>query len=255
MTMDVDDGIVLRQVTDPHDLAIAQFGRMQTAVYFAPETLIPATYIPQLIRPDGQTGTRHNFLLVAEHGGQVVGGALFHWLAEPGTGFSSFMGVDQAYRGHGLARRLHEQRRAILDQAAGGPEHMAGVFIDVVNPSRLSPQELHRESLVGSDPWTRRRVFAHFGFRQVGIYYEQPVGGPDGGPVTTLDLLFCPRVERATIPTDFVVATMRGYWGAWLQERARFYAEQLRERAHGQTELPLLSPVPDEARWTTIESP
>lgn len=253
--MTLDDGISLRQVTDPHDSAIAHFGRMQTAVYFAPETLIPASYIPSLIRADGQTGPRRNYLLVAEHNGDVVGGALFHWLAEPGTGFSSFMGVDQAFRGHGLARRLHEQRLAILDDAAGGPEHMAGVFIDVVNPTRMSPAELKRESVAGSDPWTRRRVFARFGFRQVGIDYEQPVGGPNGGPVTTLDLLFCPRFTRETIPTDFVVATMRAYWGAWLEDRAPFYAEQLRQRAHGQSELPLLSPVPDEARWTSIESP
>ncbi|GAC1316370.1 MAG: GNAT family N-acetyltransferase [Chloroflexota bacterium] len=253
--MTVYGGMTLRQITEPDDPAIQGFGRMQTAVYFAPETLIPATYIPLLISPDEQIGKRRNFLLVAEHDGQVVGGALFHWLADPGAGFSSFMGVDQAFRGHGLARQLHERRLTILDAAAGGTKNMVGVFIDVVNPTRLSPEELQRETLAGSDPWSRRRVFERLGFRQVGIRYEQPVGGPNGGPVTSLDLLFCPHEPRDTIPTDFVVATMRTYWGAWLAERGRIYSEQLRERAQGQTELPLVSPVPDKARWTMIESP
>jgi GNAT superfamily N-acetyltransferase len=112
------DGVVVREVVDPADLAIAGFGRMQRAAYFAPETLIPAQYIPRLLAGDGATGSRRNFLIVAERDGDVVGGTLFHWLAAAGSGFSSFMGVDRDLRGRGIARRLHEARFAVLDRAA-----------------------------------------------------------------------------------------------------------------------------------------
>ena len=43
------DGVTVREVVDPHDAAIEGFGQMQRAAYFAPETLIPAQYIPQML--------------------------------------------------------------------------------------------------------------------------------------------------------------------------------------------------------------
>jgi GNAT superfamily N-acetyltransferase len=230
----------IREVTDPDDVAIDGFGRMQTAAYFAPETLIPAQYIPRLL--EGETGTRRNFLIVAEADGRVVGGALFHWLAAAGSGFSSFLGVAREWRGKGVARALHEARFRLLDRAAGG--HVPGVFIDVVNPLRLSPAELERERQAGSDPWNRRLAFEHLGFRQVDIRYEQPVGGPDGGPVTILDLLYCPHEPADRVATSLVVATMRAYWSPWLGRDAERHATDLERRAHGAEWLALVSPVP-----------
>jgi GNAT superfamily N-acetyltransferase len=238
----VRGGVSVREVTDPDDPAIAAFGRMQTAAYFAPETLIPATYIPMLL--SAETGTRRNFLIVAEVDGRVVGGALFHWLAEAGSGFSSFLGVDRHFRGQGIARRIHEERFRMLDRAAGG--HVAGVFIDVVNPTRMSSQELARERRAGSDPWGRRRAFERLGFRQVDIRYEQPVGGPQGGPVTILDLLYCPHEPADWAPTALVVATMRAYWSSWLGRAAERHARELQSRAHGAERLALISPVPEQ---------
>jgi GNAT superfamily N-acetyltransferase len=236
------DSLGLREITDPHDPAIEEFGRMQNAAYFAPETLIPARWIPTLLSNDGDPPHRLNFLLVAELDGHVVAGTLFHWLAAAGSGFSSFLGVEREMRGRGVARRLHERRFEILDRAAG--RRIPGVFIDVVNPTRLSQADIDREHRVQSDPWDRRRAFAHLGFRQVDIRYEQPVGGPNGGPVTELDLLYCPHDPADTVPTSLVVATMLAYWSPWLREAAPRHARELEARAHGARELRLLSPVP-----------
>jgi GNAT superfamily N-acetyltransferase len=235
----VSDALIIREVDDPHDAAIAGFGQMQQAAYFAPETLIPARYIPQLLLEE--TGARRNFLVVAELGGRVVGGCLFHWLADAGSGFSSFLGVERTLRRQGIARQLHEKRFSVLDHAAGG--QAPGVFIDVVNPIRLPRAELERERKAGSDPFDRRRAFAHLGFRQVSIRYEQPVGGPNGGPVTILDLLFCPRQPIDAVPTGLVVATMQAYWSPWLgKTEARRHARELESRAHGAATLKLVSP-------------
>jgi hypothetical protein len=238
------EALVVREVTDPRDPAIAGFGRMQRAAYFAPETLIPAEYIPQMLGGGGRTGSRRNFLLVAELEQRVVGGTLFHWLAEAGSGFSSFMGVDRQLRGRGIARRMHQERFRVLDRAAGG--HAPGVFIDVVSPTRMPPEELERERRAGSDPWERRRAFARLGFGQVDIRYEQPVGGPNGGPVTILDLLYCPHEPADSVPTALVVATMQAYWSPWLgKTNARRHARELESRAEGRTSLALVSPVPE----------
>ncbi|MCA1646400.1 MAG: GNAT family N-acetyltransferase [Chloroflexi bacterium] len=235
------DSLVIRQVVDPLDPAIAGFGQMQQAAYFAPETLIPARFIPPML--GDVASARRNFLVVAEFDGRVVGGTLFHWLDQAGSGFSSFLGVERALRGRSIARQMHERRFSILDQAAGG--RTPGVFIDVVSPIRMPPQELERERSVGSDPVERRRAFAHVGFRQVDIRYEQPVGGPNGGPVTILDLLFCPHEPAETISTTLVVATMQAYWTPWLgPAEARHHARELEDRAQGAALLALISPEP-----------
>lgn len=238
----MSDSLVLREIVDPNDPAVAEFGTMQRAAYFAPEMLIPAQFIPRML--EWGTAGRVNFLLVAELNGRVVGGTLFHWLADAGVGFSSFLGVQKDMRRQGIARRMHEERFHLLDRAAGG--RAPGVFIDVVNPGRMSAEDLAREHAVGSDPWARRRAFAHLGFRLVDIRYEQPVGGPNGGPVTSLDLLYCPRDPVESIPTSLVVATMQAYWSAWLgKEEASRHAHELGARAAGATTLSLL---PAEAR-------
>jgi GNAT superfamily N-acetyltransferase len=239
----VSERVAIREVQDPQDPAIAGFGDMQDAAYFAPETLIPARYIPQLLIGHGEPA-RRNFLLVAELDGRVVGGTLFHWLVAAGVGFSSFMGVARELRGQGIGRRLHEQRFAVLDRAAG--HRVPGVFIDVVSPIRMSDADRERERVVGSNPWDRRRAFAHLGFRQVDIRYQQPVGGPNGGPVTILDLLFCPRDPAESIPTALVVATMEAYWSGWMGERAAHrYALELEARAQGKSTLALIPADPD----------
>ncbi len=94
---------------------------MQTAAYFAPETLIPAQYIPSML--SGQTGSRQNCLIVAEDDeGRVLGGALFHYLAEAGSGFSSFLGVDQAHRHQGIARCMRSAFACLTGQRAAGSQ-------------------------------------------------------------------------------------------------------------------------------------
>jgi len=230
--------ITVREVSDPTDLAIPQFGRLQQSVYYAPETLIPAQYIPNML--GAPSGPRLNVLLVAEDdAGRVIGGALFHAFREPLTGFSSFLGVSRDHRGQGVARMLHTARFAALDRVLG--TETRGVFIDVVSPARLPTEELAREQALGSHPCDRRRAFQALGFRQVGVRYEQPVGGPNGGPVTILDLLYCPRHAADSVPTDRVVETMRAYWAPWLgPARTSRHADELRARAANRPSLALL---------------
>lgn len=233
--------VTIRAVERPGDPAIAAFGRLQQRVYFEPEMLIPASYIGVMLR--ASTPGRHNFMLVAEHDGRVVGGSVFHRFRGPDAGFSSFMATAPEVRGQGVARQLHEARFALLD-GASPRGRVSGVFIDVVAPERLTARQLETERKVGSDPARRRAVFARLGFRQVDVPYEQPVGGEGGGPVTNMDLLYCPRDTALSVKLDLVLGTMRAYWSPWLGvERTERALEELQDRAGGRAELPLLDPT------------
>jgi GNAT superfamily N-acetyltransferase len=234
------EAVRVREVTDPGDAALIAFGKIQRAVYYDQGSLIPPEWFGHMIADT--PGPRRNFLILAERDGAVLGGSLFHYLAEADSGFSSFMGVAHAARGQGISRALHTKRFELLNAAAG--HAIRGVFIDVVNPTRMDEAEIQAEQHVGMDPFSRLKIFQHLGFFRVDIRYEQPVGGPDGGPVTKLDLLFCPQEAGQMVPTAYVVATMRAYWTPWLgPERAAYFCKQLEQRAQGRTELALLPPA------------
>ncbi len=223
--------ITIRQITKPDDKAIMQFGALQERVYAEPEKLIPGSFLPWLVTHSSRE--QRNFMLVAEREGEVVGGTVFHLFTEPNAGLSSFMATAREVRGQGVARRLHEARFELLDREAKKP--VEGLFIDVLAPERLTARQRERERLVGSDPVLRRRIFGRLGFYQVAIRYEQPVGGPGGGPLTDMDLLYCPRQSANTVPTALVVATLRAYWSSWLgPTRAERHARELARRASGE---------------------
>ena len=229
----------LRRITDPTDPAIASFGRLQDATYFEPEMLIPASFIGQML--GWSDSSRSNHLIVLEDAGRVVAGTLFHYLAKPKIGFSSYLAVAPAQRGQGLARWLHDARAALLEDVSTGS--YSGVLIDVVNPARLTAAELELERGVGSDPANRLQVFSSLGFKRVDIRYEQPVGGEGGGPVTNMDLLFCPREPADSVPTALIVAAMLQFWTPWLGlQTARGAARSLEARA-GRQELSLIALV------------
>jgi GNAT superfamily N-acetyltransferase len=234
--------VTTRLITDPDDPAIPAFGLVQNSSYPEPENLIPVSFLPRMIQ--WRDASRANFLLVAEEDGVVLGGSVFHFMVLPNTGFSSFLGVAHDARGRGIAQSLHEARFGVLDDAAqaSGNRVVDGVFIDVLNPERMSPHEFDLEQSVGFDPFTRRKVFSRLGFRRVEVAYQQPTGGPGGGPITNLDLLYCPHpgTDTQSVPLEKVLGTMRAYWSAWLSEdRINTALERLRKLSPG-SDIPLV---------------
>ncbi|MCD0159002.1 GNAT family N-acetyltransferase, partial [Deinococcus sp. 6GRE01] len=123
----------LRHVTDPDDPAIAAFGRVQEASYYAPDMLIPPEVFGQLI--GRRSPGREDRLLVAQTpGGDVLGGTLYALLTLPGSlrgaGFNSFMAVTRAVRGLGVGRALHDETLRVVCESG-----LAGLFADSVHPS------------------------------------------------------------------------------------------------------------------------
>jgi GNAT superfamily N-acetyltransferase len=224
--------VQIRPVHDPEDPAIRKFGDLQERTYGDPEMLIPPAVLPEILAT--QTPERRNLMLVVEEGEEVVGGDLFHYFSGPNTGFSSYLAVAHEARGRGLARQMHEARFALLDEVAGVRAPVAGVFIDVVAPERLTPVELAQEYAVGADPVARRQIFHRLGFRRVDVAYEQPAEGSGGVAVTNMDLLYCPRRPTEMVPTELVVETMRAYWAPWLgRSAADRNAAELQRRCGG----------------------
>lgn len=232
----------VRRVTDPHDLALVAFGRIQEASYYAPETLIPPAYFPQLLQ--GRSG-RQDRILVAEAGGKVLGGTIYSLLSR--AGFSSFMGVSPAAQGQGVGRAL--QQASLAEVRAAG---LGGMFADSVHASRQSAAEREAEARTGSDPVRRREVLGRLGFRVVDLGYWQPIGGENGGPIKDLDLLFCPFEPSDSVALDLVLDTMSDYWRDWMgPERTEAEARALAGRSPG-ARVPLLPASETPHYWQTL---
>ena len=80
------------------DAAIAGFGRMQDAAYFAPETLIPAQYIPRMLGDGTSRARGATFWSSPSSTGASSAARCFTGWPMPGSGFSSFLGVDARVR-------------------------------------------------------------------------------------------------------------------------------------------------------------
>lgn len=237
----------LRHVTDPGDPAVPAFGRVQEASYYAPDMLIPPEVFGHLITR--RTPEREDRLLVAQTpDGEVLGGTLYALLPLPGglrgAGFNSFMAVTRAARGLGVGRALHgETLRAVRE--AG----LAGMFADSVHPTRQNAEDRAAEAATGVDPAQRRAALHALGLRTVDLPYWQPVGGPDGGPLTDLDLLYQPARPAQTVPLNLVTGVLRAYWSGWLgADRAQAEAQALADRAGHAQDVPLL-PSTSTATW------
>ena len=239
----------LRHVTDPGDPAIAAFGRVQEASYYAPDMLIPPEVFGHLITR--RDPAREDRLLVAQTpDGEVLGGTLYALLPLPGdvrgAVFNSFMAVTRAARGLGVGRALH---RATLDGARQAG--LRGVFADSVHPSRQDAADRAAEAATGVDPAARRAALHALGLRTVDLPYWQPVGGPDGGPLTDLDLLYHPlNPDDRSVPLALVTGVLRAYWTGWLgEERAQAEAQALAGRAGNAERVELLAGTDTPAYW------
>ena len=241
--------LTVRRVTDPQDPALAAFGRIQEASYYAPDMLIPPSAFPRLLA--GNREGRADRILVAElgdegMGGEVVGGTIYSLL--PAAAFSSFMGVAPGMQGRGVGRALHAA--SLEDVRAAG---LPGIFADSVFAARQSEAERRAEAATGSDPIARRQQLHRLGLRTVDVPYWQPVGGPDGGPLKDLDLLYCPLEGADTVPLALVTQTMEAYWRGWLgPERARTEALALAERAGNVERVGLLPGTETPGYWAKV---
>ncbi len=237
----------LRHVTDPSDPAIAAFGRVQEASYYAPDMLIPPEVFGHLITR--RSPGREDRLLVAQTpDGEVLGGTLYALLPLPGelrgAGFNSFMAVTRAARGLGVGRALHDETLRVIRDAG-----LAGMFADSVHPTRQNEEDRAAEAVTGVDPAGRRAALHALGLRTVDIPYWQPVGGPAGGPLTDLDLLFQPARPAQTVPLALVTGILRAYWSGWLgADRAQAEAQALADRTGPMQDVPLL-PGTSTATW------
>lgn len=232
--MEQDPGVTIREVSDPADPEVEAVAGLLLETFADPNIVLPAARMREFLeatRAGSPAAGRTFHVLTARAGGRLAGATVFSYVAAAGVGFSEYMVVAPGFRGQGVARRLFDARRAVLDRQArtAGRQGAAGLFIEVENPERTPAEFLERERTTAIDAWARLRFFHHLGFRRCDLTYVQPPLAPGREPVDYLDLLFLPwdeSIRRAgVLPPQVLLDAVKPIWAGWAPDT---YEDELR---------------------------
>ncbi len=238
-------GVVVRPVLDPRDPALPSAARLLAATFADPDVVLGLDRLREFVaEPGGADRSFH--MLVATAEAQVVGVDVSSYMPAANCGFTEYIALAREHRGGGLSRRLHEARRALLDERArhAGAAACHGLFLEAESPERTPSAIVEAERATALDVRERLGYFAHLGFRRVDVHYVQPPLGPHKQPVTYLDLLFLSwdADVRASgrLPSTWLRAVLEPTWRRWSPATAMERLAALAGQLDGRPDVALL---------------
>jgi hypothetical protein len=195
--------IQIRGIDDP---LFAEMHRMMQSI-FPPEEVLAF----ELWREPLQDPGIHVF--VAVHENQVVGATEYRYYPDLRVAMTDFTIIGKPGLGIGpfLASRRSRHLRELADDSG---TLSLGMFAEIYDPNRVA-EKLDFGFVSAMDPFVRREVLAHLGYKRVDFPYIHPSWELDGNAVTGLDLCFQPAdPERESVPAELVVRFLQTYYSA-----------------------------------------
>lgn len=171
--------------------------------------------------PLGDPGIR---VFVAVHEGEVVGTTEYRYYEDWNVAMTDFTIVGR--EGLGIGRFLAQQRLKDLNRlAAENGKELFGMFAEIYDPYRVQDYEFG--GVKPMDPFVRREVLSHLGYKRTDIDYVHPSWNNDGEAVTGLDLCFMPsNDELQELPAELIVHFLKRYY-AVLPEKPQAWTEMV----------------------------
>jgi hypothetical protein len=149
-------------------------------------------------------------VFVAVHEGKVVGTTEYRYYDDFQVAMTDFTIIGQA--GLGIGRFLARKRRNDLEiLAAESGKPMLGMFAEIYDPYRI--EEHAFGGVKPMDPFVRREVLSHLGYKRIDFPYVHPSWENNGEAVEELDLCFLPTDEdKAELDAGIVVKFLKRYY-------------------------------------------
>jgi hypothetical protein len=149
-------------------------------------------------------------VFVAVHNGKVVGATEYRYYEDFNVAMTDFTIIGQA--GLGIGRFLSQKRSEDLNSlAAANGKQLFGMFAEIYDPYRVEHHEFG--GVKPMDPYVRREVLSHLGYKRLDFPYVHPSWNNDGEAVTGLDLCFLPMDDSVgELKTDLIVKFLRRYY-------------------------------------------
>lgn len=160
-------------------------------------------------------------VFVAVHEGKVVGATEYRYYEDFNVAMTDFTIIGQA--GLGIGPFLAQKRLVDLQAlAADNGKKLFGMFAEIYDPYRVEHHEFG--GIKPMDPYVRREVLAHLGYKRIDFPYVHPSWNNDGEAVTGLDLCFLPMEEGVTeLETDLIVSFLKRYYSVLSNKPESWY--------------------------------
>ncbi|UQZ84126.1 hypothetical protein SK3146_03359 [Paenibacillus konkukensis] len=152
-------------------------------------------------------------VFVAVHEGQVVGATEYRYYEDMQVAMTDFTIIGR--EGLGIGPFLVKQRTSDLLSLVGATGgSLLGMFAEIYNP--YLAQDHSFGGVKPMDPFVRREVLAHIGYRKLDLGYVHPSWHNDGAAVQELDLGFMPFGDDAdsleAIHASLIAAFLERYY-------------------------------------------
>ena len=160
-------------------------------------------------------------VFVAVHDGIVVGSTEYRYYEELNVGMTDFTIIGR--EGLGIGRFLAANRAADLRQLAeANGKLMLGMFAEIYDPYRVAHYEFG--GVKPMDPFVRREVLSHLGYKKLNIPYVHPSWELTGEAVEGLDLCFLPTNDSLNeLDSNLIVTFLKGYYTVLDNKPAAWY--------------------------------
>ena len=160
-------------------------------------------------------------VFVAVHDGKVVGATEYRYYEDFNVAMTDFTIIGQAGLGIGpfLAQKRLEDLNAL---ATANDMKLSGMFAEIYDPYQVEHYEFG--GVKPMDPYVRREVLAHLGYRRLDFKYVHPSWNNDGEAVTGLDLCFLSMEKDINeLPADLIVKFLKRYYTVLSNKPASWY--------------------------------
>ncbi|MCL4694665.1 MAG: GNAT family N-acetyltransferase [Candidatus Hydrogenedentes bacterium] len=159
---------------------------------------------------------------VAVHDGEVVGATEYRYYPDLNVAMTDFTIVGRP--GLGIGRFLYLERQRDLDAwAERHGQTPLGMFAEIYDPYRVEGHAFG--GIKPMDPFVRREVLSHLGYRRLDFPYIHPSWKNNGEPVTELDLCFLPADDNcASVPAALIADFLTTYYAILPNKPAEWQA-------------------------------
>ncbi len=155
-------------------------------------------------------------VFVAVHEGEVMGATEYRYYTDMNVAMTDFTIIGR--EGLGVGRFLaRERQKDLLALAAENGKELYGMFAEIYDPYRV--EEHNFGGIKPMDPFVRREVLSHLGYKRTNFTYVHPSWQNDGEAVSGLDLGFMPtNEEQTTLEADLIVTFLKRYYAVLPQK-------------------------------------
>lgn len=207
-------------MSEKAEMSYHRITRLEDPLFVSMHTLMRDVFPPEEVLDDElwreplqDPGIR---VFAAVHQGEVVGATEYRYYADLNVAMTDFTIIGRP--GLGIGRFLYRKRQTDLEQLASQTgQTLFGMFAEIYDPYRVTDHAFGEVKPM--DPFVRREVLSHIGYRRLDFPYVHPSWENDGTAVTALDLGFLSADEQMdAVQASLVSHFLQRYYAVLLNK-------------------------------------